>query len=102
VDVHLQRVRGQEDTLDLKFVLHHGDYIVQSNGTPEEEFVPDITVAHRLLKNTAASQIGSPAYVLFTEAAEAALDLDLDDGIRFTEPIEGAQPINTVAIPLGT
>jgi hypothetical protein len=87
-------------TSDLKFVLHHGDYIVQSIGTHVEVLGPDITVAHRLLKNPAASQIGSPAYVLFTEVAEAALDLD--DGIRFTEPNEGAQPINTVAIPLGT
>ncbi|MCJ7781727.1 MAG: hypothetical protein MUQ27_12975, partial [Acidimicrobiia bacterium] len=62
---------------------------------------PDITTAHRLLKNAAAGRIGSPAYALFTEAAETALGLDLDDGIRFTEPIEGAQPISTVAIPLG-
>jgi hypothetical protein len=89
-------------TLDLKFVLHHGDYIVQSIGTHIEVLGPDITVAHRLLKNTAASKIGSPAYALFTEAAEMALDVDLDDGIRFTEPIEGTQPIGTVAIPLGT
>ena len=90
-----------KQTLDLKFVLHHGSYIVQAIGTHVEVLGPDITVAHRLLKNSAASQIGSPAYVLFTEAAEAALDLDLDDGLRFAEPIEGAEPINTVAIPLG-
>ena len=89
-------------TLDLKFVLHHGTYIVQSIGTHVEVLGPDITAAHRLLKNAAAGQIGSPAYALFTEAAETALDLDLDDGIRFTEPIEGAEPISTVAIPLGT
>ncbi|MCJ7780087.1 MAG: DUF2652 domain-containing protein [Acidimicrobiia bacterium] len=88
-------------SLDLKFVLHHGTYIVQSIGTHVEVLGPDITAAHRLLKNAAAGRIGSPAYALFTEAAEAALDLDLDDGIRFTEPIEGAQPISTVVIPLG-
>ncbi len=88
-------------TLDLKFVLHHGSYIVQSIGTHVEVLGPDITVAHRLLKNTAVSHVGAPAYALFTEATEAALDLDLDDGIRFTEPVEGAQPVATVAIPLG-
>jgi hypothetical protein len=90
-----------KNTLDLKFVLHHGRYIVQSIGTHVEVLGPDITIAHRLLKNTAASQVGAPAYVLFTEATETALDLDLDDGVRFTEPIEGAQPVDTVAIPLG-
>jgi hypothetical protein len=90
-----------KNTLDLKFVLHHGSYIVQSIGTHVEVFGPDITVAHRLLKNTAVSQLGAPAYALFTEVTEAALDLDLDDGVRFTEPIEGAQPVDAVAIPLG-
>jgi hypothetical protein len=91
-----------KDTLDLKFVVHHGSYIVQSIGTHVEVLGPDITTAHRLLKNAAASQVGSPAYALFTEAAEAALDLDLDAGVRFTEPIEGAQPIRTVAISLAS
>jgi class 3 adenylate cyclase len=90
-----------KNTLDLKFVLHHGSYIVQAIGTHVEVLGPDITVAHRLLKNTAVSRVGAPAYALFTEATEAALDLDLEDGIRFTEPVEGAQPIDAVAIPLG-
>jgi hypothetical protein len=90
-----------KNTLDLKFVLHHGSYIVQSIGTHVEVLGPDITVAHRLLKNTAVAQLGAPAYALFTEATEKALDLDLGDGTRFTEPIEGAQPVDAVAIPLG-
>jgi len=89
-------------TLDLKFVVHHGNYVVQSIGTHVEVLGPDITTAHRLLKNSAAGRVGSPGYVLFTEAAEAALDLVLDDGIRFTEPIEGAEAVGTVSIPLGT
>jgi class 3 adenylate cyclase len=88
-------------TLDLKFVVHHGSYIVQSIGTHMDVMGPDITIAHRLLKNTAVSQVGAPAYALFTEATEAALGLDLDDGIRFTEPIDGAEPVDAVAIPLG-
>jgi len=90
-----------KDTLDLKFVLHHGNYIVQSIGPYVEVLGPDITIAHRLLKNNAVRQVGAPAYVLFTEATEAALDLDLDGGVRFTEPAEGAHPVDAVAIPLG-
>ena len=91
-----------KNTLDLKFVVHHGNYIVQAIGTYVEVLGPDITAAHRLLKNAAADRVGSPAYALFTEEAEAALDLSLTDGIRFAEPIEGAESVNTVAIPLGT
>jgi len=90
-----------KNTLDLKFVVHHGSYIVQSIGHHVEVLGPDITIAHRLLKNAAAGRTGSAAYALFTEVAETALDLGLEDGVRFTEPIEGGQPISTVAIPLG-
>lgn len=62
---------------------------------------PDITVAHRLMKNSAADRVGSRAYALFTEAVETALDLDLADGTRFTEQVEGSEAVDAVAIPLG-
>jgi len=87
--------------LDLKFVLHHGTYIVQAIGTHVEVLGPDVTVAHRLMKNSAASNVGSPAYLLVTEAAEEALHLQLADGFRFTEQIEGSAAVDTVAIALG-
>jgi class 3 adenylate cyclase len=90
------------ETLDLKFVLHHGTYIVQAIGTQVEILGPDVTVAHRLMKNSAASNVGSPAYLLVTEAAEEALDLPLADGFRFTEQIEGSAAVDTVAIALGS
>ncbi len=88
-------------TLDLKFVLHHGNYIVQAIGAHVEILGPDVTVAHRLMKNAAASNLGSSAYLLVTEAAEEALELQLADGFRFTEQIEGSAAVDTVAIALG-
>jgi len=88
-------------TLDLEFVLHHGSSIIQSIGPHVEVLGPDITAAHGLLENSAVDTVGTSAYVLFTEAAEAALGLDLVDGTRFVEPIEGADPIDVVAMPLG-
>jgi class 3 adenylate cyclase len=89
------------NSLDLKFVLHHGDYIVQAIGTHVEVLGPDVTVAHRLMKNAAASNVGSSAYLLITEAAEEALDLQLADGFRFTEQIDGSAAVDTVAVALG-
>jgi hypothetical protein len=53
------------------------------------------------MKNAAASNLGSSAYLLVTEAAEEALDLQLADGFRFTEQIEGSAAVDTVAIALG-
>jgi class 3 adenylate cyclase len=90
------------DVLDLKFVLHSGSYIVQAIGTHVEVLGPDVTVAHRLMKNAAAINVGSPAYLLITEAAEEALDLQVGDGFRFTEQIDGSADVDTVAIALGT
>ena len=89
------------NSLDLKFVLHHGDYIVQAIGTHVEVLGPDVTVAHRLMKNAAASNVGSSAYLLITEAAEEALDPQLADGFRFTEQIDGSAAVDTVAVALG-
>lgn len=87
-------------SLDLKFVVHHGSYFVQSIGSHVEVLGPDITVAHRLMKNSAAGRVDSLAYALFTAAAETALDLELEDGIRFTEQVDGSQAVDAVAIPL--
>jgi class 3 adenylate cyclase len=90
------------NTLDLKFVLHHGTYIVQAIGDHVEVLGPDVTVAHRLMKNSAADNVGSAAYLLATEGAEEALDLQLADGVRFTEQVDGSAAVETVAIALGT
>jgi hypothetical protein len=40
--------------------------------------------------------------MLFTEPAESALAIELDSGVRYTEPVEGSQPIDTVVVPLET
>jgi class 3 adenylate cyclase len=91
---------GQKDSLDLKFVVHHGDYFVQAVGSHVEVLGPDVNIAHRLLKNSASRHIGSAAYALFTETAVDALGLALTDAIAITEPIDGMQPLGVRVIPL--
>jgi len=83
---------AQNDSLDLKFVVHHGDYV--------DVLGPDVNIAHRLLKNSASRQVGSTAYALFTESAIDALDLPVTDTDAITEPIDGMQPITVRVIPL--
>jgi class 3 adenylate cyclase len=89
-----------KDSLDLKFVLHLGAFIVQSIGVHTDVLGPDVTVAHRLMKNSAATRLGSSAYALFTEEAVAGFKLDLRAAQRFTESVEGAGDVGVVAIPL--
>ena len=79
--------------LDLKFVLHHGNYVVQSIGGHEELFGADVNVAHRLLKNHARELVGAVPYALVTAAAAAALEIPTDGMVAGTESYDDTPPI---------
>src|SRR5258706_1571677 len=52
--------------LDLKFIIHHGDYMNQSIAGIAELVGSDVNLVHRLLKNHVAEATGWRAYALFT------------------------------------
>lgn len=56
-------------TLDLKFFVHHGDYILQHVAGITELLGSDVNLAHRLMKNHISETTGWRAYALFTEQA---------------------------------
>jgi len=56
-------------TLDLKFVVHHGDYRMHSVAGHEELVGTDVALVHRLLKNGVADATGWRGYALFSERA---------------------------------
>ena len=56
-------------TLDLKFFVHHGDYIVQDVSGIRELVGSDVNLIHRLLKNHVVERTGWNAYILFTGQA---------------------------------
>jgi hypothetical protein len=64
--------------LDLKFVVHHGQAIVQKVAGRQELLGSDVIVVHRLLKNTVVEDLGMDAYALLTQACIDATDLDPD------------------------
>jgi hypothetical protein len=86
--------------LELKFVLHHGDYIVQSIAGHKELLGPEVTIAHLLLKNHVADLIGRSAYALVTEAAAAHLDLPLERAVPITEQYEHYAPVRALVLTL--
>lgn len=83
-------------TLDLKFVVHHGEYLVQDLAGREGLAGPDVITAHRLLKNEVTSQTGIGAYALVTEAAANAMALhDFFAGLpRYTETYDHIGDVN--------
>jgi hypothetical protein len=55
--------------LDLKFLTHHGDYIIQNIAGIRELVGSDVNLIHRLLKNHVVENTGWKAYALFTETS---------------------------------
>ena len=86
--------------LELKFVLHHGGYVMQSVAGHAELLGPDVTISHLLLKNHAADLIGQSAYALVTEPAAAHLEVPLDRALSITERYEHYAPVRASVLPL--
>lgn len=61
--------------LDLKMVIHYGEYAIQKLGDREELLGADVIVPHRMLKNTVIEQTGIESYALFSDAAVDASNL---------------------------
>jgi Protein of unknown function (DUF2652) len=61
--------------LDLKMVVHYGEYAIQKLGDREELLGADVIVPHRMLKNHVIEHTGIQSYALFSEAAAEALNL---------------------------
>jgi|tagenome__1003787_1003787.scaffolds.fasta_scaffold20654063_1 uncharacterized protein YndB with AHSA1/START domain len=62
--------------LDLKFVVHHGETLIQKVAGRQELLGSDVIVVHRLLKNDVVDRLEIPAYALFSQASLDAAGLD--------------------------
>jgi Protein of unknown function (DUF2652) len=86
--------------LELKFVLHHGEYVTQSVAGRQELLGPEVTISHLLMKNHAADLLGRSAYTLLTETAAAHLDVPLERALAITEQYEHYAPVRACILPL--
>jgi class 3 adenylate cyclase len=75
-------------TLDLKFVVHFGEYVLQTMGGAEKPIGSDVNLVHRLSKNHVTELTGWRAYVLLTEAALTRLGLEPSTMQRLVERYE--------------
>ncbi len=79
--------------LGVKFVLHHGEYVVQRIFGNEELAGPDVIVAHRLLKNHARDLVGDQPYALISDAALEALEVPEDGMLAASETYDDLPPV---------
>jgi len=82
--------------LDLKFILHHGPYILSEIAGRQELSGPDVILAHRLLKNNIPESTGIEAYAFISQSCADALNLgELKNGMQeHTETYEHLGEIN--------
>ncbi len=82
-------------TLDLKFITHHGDYILQSVAGINELVGSDVNLVHRLLKNHISEAKGWRAYALFTEKSLERMGLKPEGLHPQTETYEHLGDVQT-------
>lgn len=88
-------------SLDLKFVIHHGSYVEQTIAGRAELLGPDVTIAHRMLKNDVVAKTGWEAYALLSSAAVEHLEVPTEDGVPLELEYEHVGRLGALALPLG-
>lgn len=63
-------------SLDLKFFVHDGEYVVRHIAGSEELTGPDVILLHRLAKGTSGAAIGKPAYAVYTAKTLSQMAMD--------------------------
>lgn len=72
-------------TLELKFVIHQGSFVIQEVADRERLVGPAVNLVHRLLKNEISQQTGMRGYLFVTDAAAASLALPSQAGQPYQE-----------------
>jgi uncharacterized protein YndB with AHSA1/START domain len=63
-------------SLDVKFVVHHGEFVKHRMSGREELAGRDVILVHRLLKNDVSKVFGAHAYALYSDACVRAMGID--------------------------
>ncbi len=75
-------------TLDLKFMVHHGDYLIQNVAGVSHLLGTDVNLIHRLAKNHVSESTGWKGYALFTDHVLERLRHSKQDFFKQSESYE--------------
>ena len=75
-------------TLDLKFIVHRGDYLIQQVAGGNHLLGTDVNLLHRLAKNHVSQSTGWKGYALFTDPVLERTQSDKDRFFKQTESYE--------------
>ncbi len=75
-------------TLDLKLMLHHGEFVLQQVAGIRDLLGTDVNLIHRLLKNGVSEATGWKGYALFTDQALEHMQCSKDNYFQRCETYE--------------
>ena len=82
-------------SLDLKFLLHHGEYLMQKVAGVSHLLGTDVNLIHRLAKNHVSKSTGWKGYALFTNQVLERLQTDKSPFLQQTESYEHLGEVET-------
>ena len=74
--------------LDLKFILHHGEFVLQQVAGIRDLLGTDVNLIHRLLKNGVSESTGWKGYALFTDQTLEHMQCSKDNFFKRCETYE--------------
>ncbi|MDH5371493.1 MAG: DUF2652 domain-containing protein, partial [Acidimicrobiia bacterium] len=91
-------------SLDLKFFVHDGEYVVRHIARSEELAGPDVILVHRLMKGTSGAAIGKAAYVVYTAKVLEGMGMDpaILGFVPHTESLDGVGDVPVYVHDLAT
>jgi hypothetical protein len=87
-------------TLDLKFMLHHGEFLIQQVAGVSHLLGTDVNLIHRLAKNHVAEATGWKGYALFTHQVLERLQTDKAFFLQQTESYEHLGDVETYVMDM--
>ena len=87
-------------TLDLKFILHHGDYVLQQVAGIRDLLGTDVNLLHRLLKNGVSEATGWKGYAIFTNQALEHMQCSKENYFRRCETYEHLGDVNIYCLDM--
>ena len=86
--------------LDLKFFVHHGEYVVQKVAGIIDLMGNDVTLIHRLAKNSVTESTGWNGYVLFTGYCLDHMQADKKPFVQQAETYEHLGAVETYVMDM--
>ena len=87
-------------TLDLKFMVHHGSFLIQQVAGIKDLLGTDVNLIHRLLKNQVSESTGWRGYALFTHQGLEHMRTDKAAFVQQTESYEHLGVVETYVIDM--